>query len=302
MQRLITVSLFLTLSMITCAGTVRSQELLRWKLKPGEKLGYRVEQEMKMFSISGGTDTEMKMTSTMDIVWDVKAVDADGNASLGQTISRVQLTMEREPFGELKYDSNSEEILTNPILQRMATMYDSLVGNEWTLTMSPTGQTSEVKLPEKLLATLRSNPQLAGMVGGGEKMLETLANQSGVVLPDEPVSEGTSWQHVNTMDMPFGRMIMNLAMTYNGTEARAGRQYAKIVIKPEMKIEPKADAAITVEVDHSEANGILYFDAAAGRIARTSTNTDLEMTINSNIKQKIVQSMTMKSVPLSTDG
>ena len=92
--RLIALSLLTAVAALSAASAARAAEPLRWKFNVGQKLDCAIVQDMNMAMTSGSAgQMNTTMHQQMDMQWEVKEVKSDGNAIIGQTISRVRMKM-----------------------------------------------------------------------------------------------------------------------------------------------------------------------------------------------------------------
>src|SRR5262245_55748087 len=91
-------------------STLAADEPIRWKFTSGEVLSFEMNQDMNM-NIQAGPAQQMSTTAqqSMNMHWNVKSVDGEGNAEIEQRFDRIQLKM-TVPGGQgLVYDTDSEE-------------------------------------------------------------------------------------------------------------------------------------------------------------------------------------------------
>ena len=141
-------ALILTMS---AAGSEAAAATLRWKFKAGDSLRYQLVQTQSMTTrVKEPAPQEFKQgfTLTIDQVWTVRSVDASGVASMAHTIERIRTTADL-PVGRLTYDSKEAKDTGSPA----GPLFRMLVGVEFTFKMDGRGEISDVKVPEKVLAT-----------------------------------------------------------------------------------------------------------------------------------------------------
>jgi Family of unknown function (DUF6263) len=284
-------------------GTASAQERLRWKFKKGETTNYQIVQAMDMKMSVMGQNIDSKMNQTMDLGWTVDSVASDGTATLRQKITRVQMKMTVPPFLNVQYDSAAEEQPDDPVGGQLAKAFEAIVGEEFTMQMTPRGEIRKVEVPDALAAALEGaggGGAFPGGAGFNEDTLKQLVSQSSIAFPQEPVSQGHKWQSGTEATLPFGTMKIDNQFTALGTEQRGGKSLHKIGVKPRMTLEADPNAQIQMTVKSQDANGTIYFDSRAGRIAESTMKQKMEMDLSANgqaIAQTLDQTMTMKLVP-----
>jgi hypothetical protein len=300
--------------------TRAADDPLRWKFKVGEKLDYKMVQEMNM-AASGGPIPQMKTTmhQEMDMTWDVQGVNDEGEAVIRQKFDRIKMKM-TTPVGGFEYDSNAEAAPTG-LGAMIAPMYKAMTQGEFEITMTARGEVKDVKVPEEVLTALKSSPGAAAMgdmatAEGFKKMI----SQGALVLPENPPKEGESWSSKVEMNNPAaGKQTVETTYTYQGTKEIDGTTYA--VIKPELKMEfeqqpaegeksdaekaeePKQPAPIQqlqMKVGEQSSDGEVLFNIKEGRLYSTTLNqkVTIDATVQGQVmQQKIDQKIDVKVTP-----
>jgi hypothetical protein len=280
---------------LACAGLglmpVRAEEL-RYKFQPGSKTNYAVEQKQNMKMSAMGQDLDMKNNMTMDVSMAVDAVDtATGNATVKYKVDRVQMNMEGGPFGKSDFDSKSDKEPEGP-LAMAAPIFKALTADAVTMTVSPRGEISNVKLPEKLKEAFQN---AAGNFGGGpsfsEDQLKQMMNNGVFVLPKEAPTTSTTWSHPMEMKMgPIGTMKTNTKYTYAGKSGN----FDKINLAIDMKLESSPDSPMQIKMNTKEASGTILFDNAKGRVQEMTTKTVSDMELGQVGTMNMTQNTVMK--------
>ena len=274
-----------------------AQTKLRYQFKAGEKLPYELEQKMKMAMNVGGQNIEMNMTQNVDLIWDVKSVDKDGKASMVQRFDRIRFVMEG-PMGKIEFDSKDEKESDDPAAKLITPVFKAMAGAEFTLDMDRRGVLSNVKTPEKLVEALKGAAAVPGLGNMfSEEGVKHLVTQSGLVLPEEGVTKGKSWEQKVEMKSPVGKMKTDNTLTYQGPATRGDRKLEEVSIKPVLTIEADDAAPIALKVKDQDSKGTALFDNAAGRLVETNMKQTMQMEISAGgmtIDQKIEQTVSMK--------
>jgi Family of unknown function (DUF6263) len=273
-----TLAVALILSTIAAgAGAEAAATTLRWKFKAGDSIRYQLVQTQSMTTrVKEPAPQEFKQafTLTLDQVWTVKSVDASGVASMTQTIERIRTTADL-PIGKVTYDSKESKdsgSLAGPL-------FKMLVGAEFAFKMDGKGEISDITLPEKILATLRSDKEPAGAQGQfSEAGLKNMIAQMGLLLPAGPVEPGATWSRkVPIPAGPDGQTRgVEQAFTYPGPETNGGGKLEAIDLT--IKFDPlKADPEVPVSIKTQESRGHFTFDNGAGRIETSSVTEKVEL-------------------------
>src|SRR5439155_25094628 len=168
----------------------------RYQFKAGDKLPYEMEQKMQMTMNVAGQAVEMSMTQQQDFLWEIKSVDKDGKAKVAQRFERIRFVMDG-PMGKTEYDSKEGKEPEDVIGKAIIPIFKALAGAEFTLDMDSRGVMSNLKMPEKLIEAI-NDATGAGAAGLGsmfdEEGMKRMLSQSGLILPEEAVTKGKSWE------------------------------------------------------------------------------------------------------------
>ncbi|HQR41994.1 MAG TPA: DUF6263 family protein [Gemmatales bacterium] len=276
------------------AGSTVAQEL-RYKFSAGTKNSYVMEQNQTMKMSAMGQEFEIKINMSMELSQAIDRVDtATGNAVMKQKIERVKMKMEGGPIGSMEYDSKSDKE-PEGALAAMAGIMKAMTESEISMTMSPLGEVSNIKMPEKLMEEMKNLGGGAGGLGGNmfsEDQFKNMLNQSVMILPkNAPVAGSTKWDRSFDMKMgPIGSMKTTTKYTYAGKSG----SFDKIDMSIDMKMEPDPNAPIQMKMTTKEANGNTLFDNAKGRVQEVNMKTISEMDMGGIGTAQMTQIMTLK--------
>jgi hypothetical protein len=264
-------------------GSARAATTLRWKFKPGEVLHYTMTQNTtNAFKPKNGQEASTAMSQTLNLHWTVKSVSADGVAELAQAVDRVQVRIEGggQPSA-FEFDSDAKQPPPEgPIAAQLLPLLKALVGAEFTFKMNGRGELSDIKIPEKLMESVRqANP------GGGNTMfsdegMKNLITQSGLTLSEAAVDQGKTWPQQTKLALPLlGTMIIDKTYTFQGPDpAEAGR--VNVALDTKVSIQPAAEASITMKIDSQGGKGVFSFDLERGRVVSSRVEDLLAMTLS----------------------
>jgi len=253
-------------------SSAAGQESLAWKFEEGQALRYEVRQGTLMDISVAGQKQQMKSSQIMDMVWTIQSVDSAGVAKMSQVVERIQMESTGGPLGSLKYDSSSTDTL-DARQQAIADTYRKIVGQQFIVTMRPTGKIDNVEVPQSLVDALTKGGASEGLLT--EKSLKEMMAQSAVTLPAQPVNPAESWENSQSVDFMIGTMIVNSVLTYDGTN----NGIAMLTTRPKIDVKPKDGAPLTLKLSKSEGEGTVQFDVNAGHISRS----DLELTLDMQV-------------------
>lgn len=282
-------SLLLAAAAMICPAF--AQEKLAWKFTPGSALKYNVNQSMTMEVIVAGNRTTQEIKQTMVMGWDVQKVGAAGDALVGQTIERINMDFSGTLIESFKYDSADKTPPTTSMGRRIADSYSRILNQQFQVSMKPTGEITNVKIPETLMSALTTS-------GNGvltEPMVKQMMTQSAITLPASAISRGQSWTTKQSIDLPYGKMSISSRLTHAGVDSATG--FTVITMAPTIAIESGENAAQQVTLNASEGEGRVFFDAENGRIAKSELDLTMDLTVRLNeqqIDQKVRQELSME--------
>lgn len=279
--------------LISSASIVSAQEQLAWKFAPDESLKYVVKQNMNMTMVVANKTQTIAMNQTMDMRWKIADVDASsGDATMSQTIDRVQMNSQGGPFGVFEYDSAGDKVPESPLGKTMAEVFRRMIGEEFGVHMKTTGKIDQVTIPQSLIDGLKKTGSAGNALD--ETTLKQMMTQSAITLPEKTLNSGDKWDSVQQVELGFGTMTVKSELTYQGIDPSTG--HAKIAMIPVISVEPKPGADVTLTLTKSAGTGIVLFDVAKGRIAKSDLDLTMQMQVKSFgqlIDQTIKQTTSM---------
>jgi Family of unknown function (DUF6263) len=257
------------------ASPSRADTTLRWKFSAGQKRSYVLIQKTATKMEVMGKPVETSSTQTVDITWNVKGVDKDGNADMTQTIDRVRFEM-TGPTGKVNLDTAKAEDAP-AVLGSLANLFKAMTGSPFTMKFTARGQLRDVVVPAKIVDAFK-NAGPAGAMFGDEETLKKMTSQSIVPFPEAAIAQGKSWNELKKMPMPFGTMVMDTTYTL---EAAAG-PVETIGVDVKLKIEPKAGSPLDITVKSQQVKGHYRFDNAVGYLKASELVQKLSMAVTVN--------------------
>ncbi|MFK7819044.1 MAG: DUF6263 family protein [Planctomycetaceae bacterium] len=273
------------------------QQELKWKFRPGQRLDYVVQQEMKMSMDYNGRAIGSTMKQTIDTQWLVNRINANGNAEIVQNIKRIRIVMMQGDQVQVEFDSASKD--KTAAGTPMAQIFGELIKAQIQTIMLPTGKIVQTNVPPKLLETLKTAPGV-GQAGFSEESLKQMFNQSGVIMPQTPVGVGSKWTSKNEVQTPTGQMIFNSTLEFRGMQDYQNRKFARIDLTPSVRMVVDPNSPVKVQVKNTTGKGAVLFDHVGGFIERTKLNSKMVLTVTQageSIDQTIDQTVTMTRVP-----
>ena len=233
-------------SALTVAGPAQGQELLRWGFQAGDTWQYRLTQNTSTSSEplrdpdSGqraGVSISQSQIQTTTFEAAVQQVEANGNATVDWTYTRMQVSMEGLPGMSFDWDSDRPDpsVEATP-LGAMITPLKAMVGQTLTVVMTPLGEILERRGGDAMLAAMLEglDPEMArameGQLGGMfEGMGSDFMGALGA-LPEDPVDLGDSWtSHSETPTPALGNMTSDTQNTISGFGNQSGERVVMIL-------------------------------------------------------------------------
>lgn len=281
---------------LVLAGSIFAEPLahedvrLAWKFTQGDVLRYRNTMEMEQ-TISGPMEVKTTTVVAQLLEETVRAVDGEGTATLACAWKAVRMKVESSTGTTLEYDSTDPESTPPEALAGLA----KVVGLEFEMRMRPSGELVDLKGLSAAFDQLFSgdDPQSAAMKKTMSEMFDETNMKRTLevaVLPDHAVKQDEQWKRAVSVPLgPLGKLDAEYVYTFQGLGEEAGTKGAKVGVeytmkpggeKPDLSAFPGGDQLdIGLEIDDTKGGGDLFFDVAAGRLARSTLETDLGLTL-----------------------
>jgi len=198
---------------------------------------------------------------------------------------------------EIDYDSTDAASTPPDALKGVA----KLVGLAFEMRMRPTGEITELEGMDEALAKLFESD--APDVGAMRQMMSEMLSEEtmkrsleAAVLPSHALKEGEEWKRAIAIPLgPLGKLDAAYVYRYEGLATAPAPRTAKIGLEFTMKAatgQPDFSAIpgselldIALDIGDSTGKGTLEFDVDAGRLARSSVETEIELTMEMKLKE-----------------
>ncbi len=307
------------LALVASAASASAQGvMLRYRWTKGETVTYR----MTMLTASaatgmpGGAGMKVDQTMTQVVTMRVEDVASDGATTLRQTFASVKMEM-NGPMGHLEYDTAAPSANANPIIQSMRQVLGGMVGESVTVVQAPDGSVRKVegasRILDKIVKAMPGGPSSQAASQGlrsllSDDALKTTMEQSFSKFPPNPVKPGDTWDGQMSMgNEAAGRIGGTVTFTLKSIDGSPDAAVARIAVGLRLKQEapaPPGPNGMTVNLGEVRGEGELLFDAAKGRIRKSTMRTDLPSTISGagpdgnpvTMQNKTTTTMTMELV------
>lgn len=281
------------------APAAATETELAWKFTKDkvlyQKLRTITEQKMKVMN----TNVDQKQEQEFVFSWKVEDADAS-KIVLVQKIESVIMKITISS-NEIKFDSTAKDAPDNPL----ASFFKPLIGSQFKLTLDPnTMKVVKVEGREEFVKKLTdANPTLKQLLGNilSDEQLKLMSEPAFTLVPDKgkKVKKDDKWKREGVMKMgPIGSYNATYDYTYDATEKRDSATLHKILLKTTLKYNPP-DAKDTAgqlpfkinggSLETKEANGTIYFDADAGRVADSQMTVKLGGKLNVTVSDQAAE-------------
>jgi hypothetical protein len=270
----------------TAPGT-SEKIFLQLRFEEGKTYRMRMTTQQKITQTMQGRTMEMPQSIGFGLTQAVKEVKEDGTAVVQVTYDSIQFKQEG-PMGAMDYDSDNPPE-TVPL---MAKGFAALVGQGFSLDMTPEGRVIRVEGADQLLArvtesidiavpAMRSTIETQMKQQFGDQALKEMMEQMMAIYPEEAVAVGDSWSRKMTVARGFPMIIDN-----NWT--LKSRADGVAVVEVSSKVEPNPDAGpmemggMSIQQKlRGTQNGTIEIDETSGWVVKSTLNQDFsgEMTV-----------------------
>lgn len=273
---------------------------LRWKLKLGEKLKYRIVDELTLTTRGGPLgDRSFPTRQEMGVTWSVVGVKDDGETVIEQKIDHVQARMTGPDGKPVEFDSAGEDS-TSSRAAMVAPFYQALTKGDFEFTMTARGEIKDVKVPDEVLEGLKNSPgaSLLGDIATAEGLARMVAKWA-LVLPENAPQLGQEWSSRVKLNSPSGdEQLVESSYRFDGIKEIDGRTYA--MFRPGLKMTFSETEGARTKVKEQTSGGEMLFDVEAGRLQSAVLKRDVTMDVtaaDTMVEQKVKQTVEVKLVP-----
>lgn len=267
------------------SASLQAELALRWRFEPGQSFKQVLTQDMNTSAMLGAQVVETKIVQTVDIRWNVRAVDDQGVAELDQNFERVRLKMNAIGGLGFEFDSQSEEPATG-IGKLLAPALKSLAQSKYRVKINPRGEILDVKIQEDATQALQAIPGIGQMITPDS--LVGMVKNSLYPFPAEPVNAGDSWKSRVEHQLPqLGKMVEETNLTYVGQETVDGKPLERVNLAITTQIPQNAakPADLKFAIKEQTTSGMLLFDQQAGHLTRVERTMKMVIDVQAQGRQ-----------------
>ena len=266
-------------------ASLQAELALRWRFEPGQSFKQVLTQDMNTSAMLGAQVVETKIVQTVDIRWNVRAVDDQGVAELDKNFERVRLKMNAIGGLGFEFESQSEEPATG-IGKLLAPALKSLAQSKYRVKISPRGEILDVKIQEDATQALQAIPGIGQMITPDS--LVGMVKNSLYPFPAEPVNAGDSWKSRVEHQLPqLGKMVEETNLTYVGQETVDGKPLERVNLSITTQIPQNAakPADLKFAIKEQTTSGMLLFDQQAGHLTRVERTMKMVIDVQAQGRQ-----------------
>jgi hypothetical protein len=273
------------------ASAARAQDatVIRYRWAAGDVIRQRMTTEFVSKTTGGSTGAmDMNATQICTTRMTVKAVDAEGAATMDWVLDSIQIDKTQPGQGRVQYDSTKPEAATalrDSVVELMAAM----VGESVTTIMAPDGSVRDVRGFERIADKMAKARQgqaggavMAGMLKRSTaSALKQIAGSCSYTCPPGPVKRGDVWDREREVAVPMaGTMKMVIRSTFTGLEEDHGASTAKVDSTGTIGHEPhqggdhKTPMATDSKTPDMTTVMETWFDVAKGRLRKSIMKSD----------------------------
>lgn len=266
-------------------------EPLQWRFTPGQVLNIKMEQSTEVSSSVDQRSQSTRNQMTLWMTWQVEQVDDDGTATVTQTIDRIRLSAEiPTPSGDelAEFDTDSPDGLKG-VSRTLHQLVSPLVGTSCTLTLKSNGDVAKVEIPESSMEILRNAPssmQIRNVLT--ERGIRELFGRSGLVFPDQDLSEKPEWVIQRELENGIGKFSQTQSYRIDSTSTDQATITMNGTLAP-------LDQKATDALQEFKSAATYQFDTAQGHLTHSQLETELktkrpyrDLVINTRVVTKSV--------------
>jgi hypothetical protein len=255
----------LVLAAFAC-NSADAQTPWRWKFSAGEVLRYDIQQNSQTETKGAGKLSSATVKMNMRLAWKVEKV-VSGIATISQKIEKLSSSMQIDKSEPVIYDSTAKTATSSPA-KVIAESVEPILAATYFVQISPRGEV--LSLERNAAAAQTSETKSENFPPDG---ILRVAQLSSLVMPEEAVSPGASWEKVIEIPSNIGQPLKHTnRYTYSGPAERNGKSCEKIDFETQFNMEKRAPDLSAK--DHEQA-GSLWFDAMAGRLVASESKLTL---------------------------
>lgn len=290
---------FASILYLVPVSTTSADTLLQWKLTAGESLSYQFVQSTQTETAGTGKPMRIAIDTAMTVTWKIESVDENRQFNISQTIDKFSATMKVDKLDPIVYDSTAAMTPAAGPAREIADAVGKLIGVPCRIHMTARGEITAAEASESLQQALGSAAKPAAAAPISPQSISAILRQAAIVLPENPVASGTTWEVNQELNTPSGPIQQRNQFTYEGLSEQGGGKFEKLTLQSAFGLTTAASKTSPLKIKEGEQKGMIWFDSTAGRVVSTELSqklvterpyrdTAIQVQSTSNLKMKLV--------------
>jgi hypothetical protein len=263
----------MAIALFVTPGEAADKIQYRLRLQKGQKYYLKTITEQKISQTIMGQQQNIEQTFGIAMDFDVVDVNDRGVVEICY-VYRWSKFRQKGPMGEMVYDSAQKD----PNVQPMAQGFAALIGETFSLKMTPEGRVEKVEGTDKIRENIQKKlpsgimrqqamMSLQQYIDAGA--IKQIAESSAAMYPDRPVGVGDSWSKKVSIEQGFAMIVEN-TITVKERKNNVARMEITSVIEPNPKAKPMDMGAMKVSYQLSGTQkGTMSLDERTGLFVRS---------------------------------
>ncbi len=272
---------------------------LKLRLAAGASHEMKMTQTQDISQTMQGQQMNVRQTQDMVLAMDCLAVDANGNMDVKMKYKSMKMSIEG-PMGKIEFDSENPAAPdpNRPDMKMMNAIFSAMVGSEFQMTLTPTGETSNIKGLAEMLKKLKD--KVGEQAGPAEMFIDKMFDENQVkemtgnmmaVYPNDAVAVGDSWYDTKSINF---MLPIDLDTTYMLKSVSSETAVIDAISKLDM-----GDSSKIIDID---PNNKMAMQLAGTINATNEVDVKTGLTKKSNVKMDFTGMLKMESNPQMPEG
>lgn len=187
------------------------------------------------------------------------------------------------PFVPFDFDSKSPPSEVPEVFEAEVQQTKATIGAEFNFQMKPSGEISNVRIPETTIKALRDAlpaDKDSQAMFSEQGLKDTLLQSTPPTFPEGPVEPGKNWSSKPTKQVtPVWTVVTDRVYTFQGADPNSPKL---MVIGMDTRVSLEPGESLTVKIRSQEGKGSLIFDTEWGRVVSTRGTQKMDMSFTAN--------------------
>jgi hypothetical protein len=246
---------------------------LAWKFTPGDEQHYRLTQSSRLNADSEEGKLLASVEQVLDLNWKVIEVSESNEAKISLEVTAFSFLAKGPDGREVHYDSESTDEAQG-YAAMLAPIGKRLAESPLVFTLDPSGEVTDVQLPEDLAEAVKSVPGGKKFAqDGGLASIETLARLGAPLNPPAgDVTAEQTWTAIRNIEVP----VLGLTEVKFTYKVASPVSVDEVTVEQQMLLVPAGDEQVA-KFANQKSIGTVVWDAAKGRPETSTLNFEVEV-------------------------